>query len=261
MELIGFKPPHTRCAERQGRSIYVIMNPPPNFSFIEDCICRCTTPIARQNWSFLQTLYLGTVLNISGDALEDQLAVYLKSNNIQVNNFFTDSANVIEMEEWVKRALECIFLVTPSSSSSSLASNGGPLHSGGVLIVGSPQSCTDCLLVACLRRVQDWSLVSILAEFRMLQGPLQKRSPYAEQVVEHFDKNIIDSTHVPDFIAIHRSLLREEESLVARLKASTSEASEEEQLLQALFFSPPNVLLTSHSTFSDETIVDDKDDD
>ena len=228
---------------------------PPGFAFVEDCLCRCTTPLSRPNWPFLQTLNLGSVINVSGDVLDDELVSFLQGNSVQVVDISCGAGftSVLHLEEWVKVALEKIFTLTTS-----LSVDGGESPVKGVLLIGCPQTCLDCLLVACTRRVQDWSLVSILSEFRLLQGPLQMRSPYAEQFIEYFDKAIIDSTNLPEFIAIHQSLLKEEESLLERMRGEPAEAEDELQLLKRLFFSPSNELLSSESQFSEASIVDDK---
>jgi len=229
---------------------------PPNFTYIEDCLSRCTTPISRPSWSFFPNLLLGAILNISGEKFDDQLLAYFHSNNIQVNNFSFPSesvgSDIVELEERVKRVLETTMSLTLNASSFTLSRESS--HTG-VLIVGSPHNCFDCLVIACMRRLQDWSLISILAEFRSLQGPLQKRSPYAEHFIEYFDEKIIDTTHLPDFIAIHRSMLKEEEAVL-----SISDKVVAEQC-KTLFFSPPNKLLTSPNQYSHLSIVDDKEED
>jgi hypothetical protein len=60
----------------------------------------------------------------------------------------------------------------------------------------------DCLLVACMRRVQSWSYLSVLAEFRQNIWP-NKMFDF-EQFIEHFNITLIDlSSSMPDFITIH----------------------------------------------------------
>jgi Tyrosine phosphatase family len=65
----------------------------------------------------------------------------------------------------------------------------------------SPSHCLDSILVACLRKVQEWSFVSILGELRMHSGCRQFD---VEQFIEYFDPDIIDiSKNTPDFLKIH----------------------------------------------------------
>ena len=63
----------------------------------------------------------------------------------------------------------------------------------------------ESLLVACFRRLQDWSYISILAEFRQNVWP--HRMPDFEQMIERFDPKLVDCTaSVPDSIVIHNNI-------------------------------------------------------
>lgn len=65
----------------------------------------------------------------------------------------------------------------------------------------SPSHSVECIIVACLRRVQQWSFVSILGELRMHSGCRQFD---IEQFIENFDPDIVDiSKSAPDFLKIH----------------------------------------------------------
>jgi len=189
---------------------------------------------------------------MSEDKLDEQLLGVLHSNNVHVKDFSLACNSVVDLEESMKCVLEYIF-----STTSSVSHEKEHIPGTTVLVIGSPQSFFDCLVIACLRRVQDWSVVSILSEFRTMQGPLQKRSPYAEQFIEYFDKNVVDMTRLPEFLSVHQTLLKEEESLLAKLKLTSS--GEEEETLKMLFFSPPNVVITPQARFTDLSVVDDKD--
>jgi hypothetical protein len=216
---------------------------------VEDRICRCTTPLTRQNLAFLQSLSLGSVINVSGD---DDIARFLGNVTVQSRPLSAtlSSGNTIHfLEEWVKGTLELVFSTVASQE-------------GQILLVGNPGDCLDCLVIACMRRLQGWSLVSILTEFRIIQGPLQKKSLVAEQFIEMFDTNTVDLTHEPEFIAIHRCLTIEEDSLLRRLQPHVAGVTtKEDELRFTVLFSPPSLLLTAQSTFSEASIVNDKDDD
>lgn len=227
------------------------LNPPPNFCYLEDSITRCTTPIGRHNISFIQSISISAVLNVSGEVLDENFLVFLDNSRISVKHIFSESRNTIELEEWIKCALE---LILSTVSCNALAS------SPRVLLIGNPVHCIDILLIACMRRVQNWSLVSILSEFRILQGPLQKRICYAEQLIEYFDVSIIDLTHQPDFIAIHRLLLCTEKSMWSRLRSNVGSSLEDSRSMTFLF-SSPNALLTSESQFTELSIVKEENDD
>lgn len=60
----------------------------------------------------------------------------------------------------------------------------------------------DCLVLACMRRLQEWSYVSILGEFRHLTWP-HKLFDF-EQVIDQFHTNLVDITaNTPEFLALH----------------------------------------------------------
>jgi hypothetical protein len=61
-------------------------------------------------------------------------------------------------------------------------------------------------LIACLRRVQEWSFVSILSEFRQNTWP--NRLFDFEQMIESFNiKSVNTAEHaIPDYLAIHNNL-------------------------------------------------------
>ena len=111
----------------------------------------------------------------------------------------------------------------------------------------------DCVLVACLRKVQQWTYVSVLAEFRHLVWP--HRLFDLEQLVEHFDQsrvNVVGSA--PDYLLTHTSLQKEESSSSAiasdnKLQHQSSEQERVDRLLDALFFSSRNQLLSAGVEF------------
>ena len=61
----------------------------------------------------------------------------------------------------------------------------------------------DCLLVACIRRLQSWSLTSILSEYRQFCG--SKRYFDIEQFIECFQPTSIELSPetTPDFLSLH----------------------------------------------------------
>ena len=71
--------------------------------------------------------------------------------------------------------------------------------------MNSPENYYDCLIIACLRRIQEWSYISVLAEFRQFTWP-HKLFDF-EQFIEVFHSaTAVDlSSNVPDFITIHDS--------------------------------------------------------
>lgn len=88
-------------------------------------------------------------------------------------------------EDWMKSALELLF----------------SLSRDPVLIVGSALSCVDAALIACVRRIQRWSLTSVLAEFRQVTG---RKIFDLEQFIEFFDVSIVQipSHRMPSYLDI-----------------------------------------------------------
>ena len=101
-----------------------------------------------------------------------------------------DMCNVHKLEEWAALSVEDII------SNSSHANT---------LIVGSAETFLDCVVLACWRRVQHWSVVNILAEFQMHTWP-HKLCDY-EQFIERFHTELVDVVSLtPAFFLIHSSL-------------------------------------------------------
>jgi hypothetical protein len=55
-----------------------------------------------------------------------------------------------------------------------------------VTFVCSEDTCIDASVIACVRRLQKWSMTSIIAEFRYLTG---RKDFDMEQFIEFFDVN------------------------------------------------------------------------
>lgn len=120
------------------------------------------------------------------------------------------------------------------------------------------------MLVACLRRIQSWTLTSILSEFRLQSGP--RRFFDIEQFIERFDVSKFDSLmhtedyddDLPEFLVMHKSLLEEEKRLIHSLNIDEENPSnaedntikvEEEidsfQVMNQLFFSDKQTVLSA----------------
>ena len=192
-----------------GKSLAAnILSPPPGFTWVEESIARCWR-ISDLNIPFLRSSTYGAIINVSGDHLDYAVQYYCKQEaNIPVHNLFVSgpsplSQSVSSVEAFVKRALELIL---------KLAISVNP-----VLIVGSEYNI-DNAIVACLRRVQEWSFISILGELRMNAGC---RFFDVEQFVENFDPDQVDiAQNTPEFLQIHYRIKEEEIKLLHRLKTS-----------------------------------------
>ena len=96
----------------------------------------------------------------------------------------------------------CI-LIKPPCRMVDISSSPSPWSFSSFLLHSSSHSI-DSIIVACLRRVQEWSFVSILGELRMHSGCRQFD---VEQFIESFNPDIIDiSQNTPDYLLIHMRL-------------------------------------------------------
>ena len=139
---------------------YVLI-PPNNFSYVEDTVCRCTGPLLKSSIPFLQANQIQNVINISGKKVDSHIANYFDQAG-SIKSILPDGADppiesIYDLELWIKSTIELI------------------LHCkfGVTLILGSQESFLECLVIGCLRRVQEWSYISILEEFKSVVAPLQ----------------------------------------------------------------------------------------
>ena len=73
------------------------------------------------------------------------------------------------------------------------------------LFYSSSETLYDCLVIGCLRRVQEWSFTSILSEFRQLCWPLRLND--FEQFIESFNVSlVVTEENVPDYLLTHDHL-------------------------------------------------------
>ena len=132
--------------------------PPIGFTYIEDVICRCIGPLHRNHLSFLRTTDIKILINVSGEPIYD-IEYLIEKENYQLYDLFDNEQpanhSINGLEDWVKKSLELILTLS---------------YQGTILLIGNDDTCFDCLLIGCLRKVQEWTLVPILNEFRILSN-------------------------------------------------------------------------------------------
>ena len=262
-----------------GKSLAAnILSPPPGFTWVEEPIARCWR-ITDLNIPFLRSNTFGAIINVSGDHMDYVVQYYCKQEaNIPVHNLFVSgpsplSQSVSSVEAFVKRALELILKLAVSMNP--------------VLIMGSEYNI-DNVIVACLRRVQEWSFISILGELRMNTGC---RFLDVEQFIENFDPDQVDiAQNTPEFLQIHCRIKEEEIKLLHRIKTnkksmvtidgqepgiSTKRTEESKSMtggineddvtdvvLEKIFFSSKILALSPGSVYDPSvSLINDKDDD
>lgn len=58
--------------------------PPPNFSYVEENICRCTYPVTRANISFAQSINIGYIVNVSARKIDSAFQTYCDERTIEI---------------------------------------------------------------------------------------------------------------------------------------------------------------------------------
>lgn len=71
----------SRPATTGLKSNYVLV-PPPNFSYLEDTLCRCTVPISRNSISFLHSISVGCIVNVSGKKMDSAVVSYCEEQGV-----------------------------------------------------------------------------------------------------------------------------------------------------------------------------------
>lgn len=115
---------------------------------------------------------------------------------------------------------------------------------------GSLDNQIASVVIACWRRTRDWSILSILAEFRQFTFPYKLRD--YEQMIEFFNSASVDlATLLPEWHVVHESIKEEEGKLVDRIVNQSTEAADSDsneqntidKVLQNLFLTKGNKLL------------------
>ncbi|RHY12627.1 hypothetical protein DYB37_009735 [Aphanomyces astaci] len=140
--------------------------PPLNFSMVDSGVYRSGFP-NKKNHAFLQQLGLRSVLYLCHQEHRPENIVFFEENNIQIFQCPIDGNKVF--------LLPSIFL--------------------------RPKSCdhrTGCV-VGCLRKVQYWSLTSIIDEYCRFAGPRMRLLD--QQFIEFFSPVIdYDASHAPRWL-------------------------------------------------------------
>lgn len=136
-----------------GGGCYV---PPPNFSPVEDRIYRSGFP-QPCNFPFLETLHLRSVIYLCKEPYPRENMEFLQSHKVQLFQFGisgTKEPSVNIPRVTITEALEVLIDV----------------RNHPVLIhCRRGKHRTGCL-VGCLRKLQNWCLSSVLAEYRLYAG-------------------------------------------------------------------------------------------
>eukprot|EP00002_Diphylleia_rotans_P039761 TRINITY_DN9300_c0_g1_i1.p1 TRINITY_DN9300_c0_g1~~TRINITY_DN9300_c0_g1_i1.p1 ORF type:complete len:225 (-),score=46.56 TRINITY_DN9300_c0_g1_i1:297-971(-) len=176
------------------------LTPPELFGIVESGLYRSNTPF-HAHFSYLRSLRVKTLIRLSAEIPTKAFLSFVEDCGIHVINLGQIADSGFESwkplrEELVKECLEILLdkkyypiLVTCSS---------------GIHLTGS--------VIGCLRRLQGWSLNSILDEYRRYAGNKSRTSN--ELFIELFDTDLVTfpSEIVGWFIRQQEMMVEEEES-------------------------------------------------
>ena len=155
-----------------------IVNPPDNYAVVAANVYRFSTP-SKPHLSFLKRLNLCTLIHLSPESIPVSVTSFLQSENIRViplgmkYGWGRGKDWRVLPEEVIKEALEAVLDVT--NHPIAICCTSGFFETG--------------VVVGCLRRLQGWNFMSIVAEYRSFAGV--KARFVNEQFIELFDTELI----------------------------------------------------------------------
>jgi tyrosine-protein phosphatase SIW14 len=185
--------------------------PPVNFSAVEDGLYRSGMPFeinfeVSSNFSsmwglvvklmmgylwiqFIKTLRLKTVIVLSSTYVDDTVSKFFEENSIQV----------VYIENSVSDALQGVLPFAEEMVTEALTVIADKNNSPAVVVCKTGWNLTG-VVIACLRKLQKWSLISIYEEYRRYAGGLRLQQQH-EQFIELFDTDLIPiGSSAPPFL-------------------------------------------------------------
>jgi len=170
--------------------------PPVNFGIIEPDLYR-SNALSVNNFGYVKGLNLRTVLLLSPELPLRTTTDFFDAEGITLSQLglhvWSPEDEKPISDELIKEALEVVLDITRHPLMV-MCSSG--IHRTGVL-------------VGCIRRLQQWSLGSIIAEYRMFASPKER---YAnEQFIELFDTDLVNfPEQLPPWFTAQQKLLAED---------------------------------------------------
>lgn len=163
-----------------GVSSHVVNSlfPPMNYAAVEDGLHRSALPM-ELNYGFIRSLNIKTFVIMSPESVREDFVSFL--DDCSINAVFIES-KISEMSQYAPIAEDSVIsaldiLLNQSYYPVYVACNFGKLLTG--------------VVIACLRKLQKWSLVSIYEEFRRFTN---SRLLEHEQFIELFDTDLVTVT-------------------------------------------------------------------
>ncbi|KAK8827136.1 hypothetical protein WA577_007635 [Blastocystis sp. JDR] len=162
--------------------------PPTNFAVIENGLYRSAFPVKR-NFAFLRHLGIRSILVLVPEEYPEDSLKFLKRCNIRLFKYPLEGNKEPFTEIPKEMVVDMMNIILDTRNLPLLIHcNSGKHRTGSV--------------VGCIRRIQGWSLSSILWEYRLYAEP--KPRFMDQQYIELFDINAIhpDRRYLPDWPGI-----------------------------------------------------------
>lgn len=138
---------------------------------------------------FIKTLKLKTVVVLSSTYVDDSVSKFFEDNAIQV----------VYVENSVSDALQGVLPFAEEMVTEALTILADKANYPALVLCKTGRNLTG-VVVACLRKLQRWSFISIYEEYRRYAGGLRLQQQH-EQFVELFDTDLIAiGTNSPPFL-------------------------------------------------------------
>ncbi|KAB2049373.1 hypothetical protein E1A91_A13G177800v1 [Gossypium mustelinum] len=144
------------CIIEEDDGDNVVMEPPPNFSMVEEGIYRSSCP-RPCNFSFLETLNLRSIIYLCPEPYPEENLEYIRSHNIRLFQFGIEGKtepSLATLKDAIRGALKILIDV----------------RNHPVLIHCKRGKHRTGSLVGCLRKLQNWCLSSVFEEYQHFAG-------------------------------------------------------------------------------------------
>ncbi|XWS57299.1 hypothetical protein CRYUN_Cryun09bG0161900 [Craigia yunnanensis] len=134
----------------------VVLEPPPNFSLVEEGIYRSSLP-QRCNFAFLETLNLRSIIYLCPEPYPEENLEFIRSHNIRLFQFGIEGKtepSVAILKDAIRGGLK--ILIDVRNHPVLIHCNRGKHRTGS--------------LVGCLRKLQNWCLSSVFEEYQHFAG-------------------------------------------------------------------------------------------
>lgn len=122
-----------------GNSACFVVVPPPNFSYVEDSLCRCTHPLSQNSITYVKSIGIGIIVNLCDakssthllNSLADEHDIILKTPPHDREDFAFE--NIAAFEAWIASTLE--FIISQCCMQPTLLIGSSP-HNMDCVVIG-----------------------------------------------------------------------------------------------------------------------------